>query len=365
MYSWQHGAWPTFTWDRGQLLDRLAEAARRQGRLLGKMQNVLQPLSDEARLHTLSEDALRTSEIEGEMLDPVSVRSSIARRLGVSYAGTDRRDRQIEGLVDMLLDATQNWRQPLTFERLFAWHAALFPTGYSGLHKITVGAWRRDEAGPMQVVSGPIGQEKVHYEAPPAERVPEEMDRFLAWFNNSPEELDGILRSGIAHLWYVTIHPTEDGNGRMARAVADLALAQMEESPHRYYSMSSAISNRRKDYYAILETTQSSLNITAWLSWYLDCFVAAVDEAERTIGEVLAKQRFWQRLQGKALSERQTKVLNRLLEGFDGKITTKKWAALGKCSQPTAQRDINELIELGAMRMGEAGGRSTSYLLNL
>ncbi|MPZ09234.1 MAG: DUF4172 domain-containing protein [Kiloniellaceae bacterium] len=366
MYIWQHDNWPNFTWDRARLLDHLAEAARRQGQVLGQMRNVIRPLSDEARLRTLSQDALRTSEIEGEHLDEDSVRSSIARRLGIPYAGASKDDRRIEGLVDMLIDATHNYDQPLTAERLFGWHVALFPTGYSGMHKITVAGWRLDKEGPMQVVSGALGREKVHYEAPPAERLPAEMDRFLAWFNAPPAGLDGILRSGIAHLYYVTIHPTDDGNGRMARAMADMALAQAEASPHRFYSMSSAIRNKRKAYYEILESTQSNdLEITDWLVWYLECFVAAIDEAEATIEQVLAKQRFWQNLQGKALSERQTKVLNRLLDGFEGKITTRKWAALGKCSQPTAQRDINELIELGALRPSEAGGRSTAYLLNL
>jgi len=366
LYIWQHDKWPNFTWDRARLLDHLAEAARRQGRLLGQMKNVIRPLAEEARLRTLSQEALRTSEIEGEHLNEESVRSSIARRLGIPYAGTSEEDRQIEGLVDMLIDATHNYDQPLTAERLFGWHAALFSTGYSGMRKITVAGWRLDEEGPMQVVSGALGHERVHYEAPPAARLPVEIDHFLTWYNAPPAGLDGLLRSGVAHLYYVTIHPTEDGNGRMARAVADMALAQAEASPHRFYSMSSAIRHRRKAYYEILERTQSNdLEITDWLIWYLGCFISAIDEAEAAIEQVLTRQRFWQNLQGKPLSERQTRVLNRLLEGFEGRITTRKWAALGKCSHPTAQRDINALIELGALKPGEAGGRSTAYLLNL
>jgi Fic family protein len=272
-------------------------------------------------------------------------------------------DRDVEGVVEMMLDATTNYSQPLTSDRLFDWHAALFPTGRSGLRKITVGNWRDDRGGPMQVVSGPIGRQKMHYEAPPAARVPEDIDRFLSWFE-APGNIDPLLIAGLSHLWFVTIHPFDDGNGRIARAIADMALARSERSTQRFYSMSAQIRRERKDYYTQLERTQKgTLDVTPWQEWFLSCLRRAIESSQDTLSAVLEKARFWERFAQQSLNARQVKVLNRLLDGFEGKLTTSKYAKLTNCSQDTAYRDILELLEHGALRKDPGGGRSTSYSL--
>ena len=319
-------------------------------------------LRAEAVLQSLTEEVLKTSEIEGEKLDRSQVRSSIARRLGLDIGGLTRADRSVEGIVEMMLDATQKFDSALTVDRLFGWHASLFPTGRSGMNKIRVGKWRDDCSGPMQVISGPIGKSKIHYQAPEASLLNQEMKAFLEWFN-SKKRLDAVLKAAIAHLWFVTIHPFEDGNGRIARAVADMALARSEKSPQRFYSMSAQISLERKDYYRILETTQKgNLDITEWLEWFLDCLGRAFEGAEAILVSVLKKTRFWEAHNEEDFNARQRKVLNRLLDGFDGKLTSSKWATLAKCSQDTAHRDIDDLVKRKIfLRTG--GGRSTSYSL--
>jgi Fic family protein len=363
VYIWEHENWPELTWDTGQLATLLGEASREQGRLLGRMQDLGFDLRREAQLNTLTEDVVRSSEIEGEKLDSNQVRSSIARRLGMDVGGLLPADREVEGVVEMMLDATTNYSQPLTSDRLFDWHAALFPTGRSGLRKITVGNWRDDRGGPMQVVSGPIGRQKVHYEAPPAARVTEDMDRFLTWFE-APGNIDPLLIAGLSHLWFVTIHPFDDGNGRIARAIADMALARSEHSTQRFYSMSAQIRRERKDYYTKLERTQKgALDVTPWQEWFLSCLRRAIESSQDTLSGVLEKARFWERFAQQSLNARQVKALNRLLDGFEGKLTTSKYAKLTNCSQDTAYRDILELLEHGALRKDSGGGRSTSYSL--
>jgi Fic family protein len=306
---------------------------------------------------------LKSSEIEGEKLDRDQVRSSIARRLGIDIGGLTPADRDVEGVVEMMLDATQRYDEPLTGRRLFAWHAALFPTGRSGMAKIRVGAWRDDKTGPMQVVSGAIGKERVHYEAPAAERLRDEMRKFLDWFENE-KSTDPVLKAGVAHLWFVTIHPFDDGNGRIARAIADMALARCERSPQRFYSMSAQIRQERKAYYEILEATQKGeLDITPWLEWFLDCLGRAFERAETILGAVLKKARFWEKYAATIFNDRQRSVVNRLLNGFEGKLTSSKWAKLAKCSHDTALRDIEDLVEKRVLKKDAAGGRSTSYSL--
>jgi Fic family protein len=355
--------WPGVRWDEGRIARRLAPVRHRQGRLIGRMEALGFPLRAEAVLATLTEDVLKSSEIEGEILDRDQVRSSIARRLGLDIGALTSADRNVEGVVEMMLDATQNFAEPLTDERLFAWHASLFPTGRSGMTKIIVGAWRDDASGPMQVVSGPIGKERVHYEAPAAKRLRKEMSAFLKWFD-AVSTLDPVLKAALAHLWFVTIHPFNDGNGRIARAIADIALARSEQSPQRFYSMSAQIRAERKAYYDILEATQrGDLDVTAWLEWFLACLDRAIEGAERTLSNVLRKARFWEAAKDQALNERQRAMINRLLEGFEGKLTSSKWAALTKSSQDTALRDITDLIERGILRRDPGGGRSTSYSL--
>jgi len=356
-------SWPRFKWSSQDLSEQLASVRHRQGRLLGRMEALGFELRAEAVLQTLTEDVLKSSEIEGEILDKEQVRSSIARRLGMDIGALAPVDREVEGVVEMMLDATQNYQAPLTDERLFAWHAALFPTGRSGMTKIIVGAWRDEASGPMQVVSGPIGREKVHYEAPAAARLDGEMAGFIEWFNGAAP-LDPVLKAALAHLWFVTIHPFEDGNGRIARAIADMILARSEGSPQRFYSMSAQIRLERKDYYAILERTQKGdLDITGWLQWFLGCLDRAFDGAEEILANVLRKTRFWEAMAGRPLNERQRKVINRLLDGFEGKLTSSKWATLTKTSPDTALRDINDLVARGVLAKDEGGGRSTSYSL--
>lgn len=362
-YIHQLKDWPKFRWNHEPLAQQLAAVRHRQGRLIGRMEALGFTLRAEAMLQSLTEEVLKSSEIEGEVLDKDQVRSSIARRLGMDIGAIAPADRHVEGVVEMMLDATQKYSAPLTPQRLCDWHAALFPTGRSGMRRITVGAWRQTNADPMQVVSGPVGREHVHYEAPPAEKLDHEMHEFLAWFNGE-EPIDGVLKAAIAHLWYVTIHPFEDGNGRIARAIADMVLARSENSPQRFYSMSAQIRLERKAYYDVLETTQKGgLDITQWLEWFLGCLSRAFDGAETILGSVLKKARFWEMRGGEQFNERQKKVLNRLLDGFEGKLTSSKWAALGKCSQDTASRDIDDLVKRGILVKDAAGGRSTSYSL--
>ncbi len=320
-------------------------------------------LQQEAVLQTLTADVLKSSEIEGEKLDAEQVRSSIARRLGIDIGGLKPADRHVEGVVEMMLDATRRYDQPLTEERLFAWHASLFPTGRSGMTKVRAGDWRDDRTGPMQVVSGPMGKENVHFEAPKADRLHHEMKTFLASFE-SDTGIDPVLKAGLAHLWFVTIHPFDDGNGRIARAIADLALGRSEHSPQRFYSMSAQIRHERKAYYDILEQTQNgTMDLTPWMDWFLGCLGRAIDGAQTALSAVLAKGRFWERVQRITLNDRQRLVLHRLLEGFEGKLTTSKYAKLARCSQDTALRDILPLLEQGVLVRNPEGGRSTSYSL--
>jgi Fic family protein len=355
--------WPNFRWDKGALVQRLAPVRYRQGRLIGRMEALGFDLRAEAVLATLTEDVLASSEIEGEILDKEQVRSSIARRLGMDIGGLAPADRNVEGVVEMMLDATQEFATPLTHERLFAWHAALFPTGRSGMTKIIVGAWRDDRAGPMQVISGPIGRERVHYEAPKASRLESEMAAFLKWFGEDTAH-DPVLKAALAHLRFVTIHPFDDGNGRIARAIADMALARSEQSPQRFYSMSAQIRLERDAYYEVLEATQKGdLDITAWLVWFLDCLDRAIEGAERTLASVLRKARFWESIRDQPLNERQRNMINRLLNGFEGRLTSSKWAAITRSSQDTALRDITDLVQRGILVRDPGGGRSTSYAL--
>ena len=321
-------------------------------------------LRDQAALAALTEDAVKTSEIEGLRLDVAQVRSSLARRLGLETGGMPAADRETEGVVDMLLDATRNWDQPLTAERLFGWQAALFPGARSGLRRVRIGAWRDDSAGPMQVVSGPIGKERIHFEAPEAKRLDAEMAAFLDWFSRLPPDSEGVLDAALVHLWFVTIHPFDDGNGRIARAIADMTLARAEGSRQRYYSMSAQIRRERAAYYEILERTQrATLDVTEWMLWFLGCLERSIDGAETTIGAVLRKARFWESVREEVFNDRQRRMLNRLLDGFKGKLTSSKWAKIAKCSQDTALRDLNDLVERGVLVRGDAGGRSTSYEL--
>jgi Fic family protein len=317
----------------------------------------------EAVLKTLTEDVLKSSEIEGERLDRDQVRSSIARRLGMDIGGLKPVDRNVEGVVEMMLDATRRYEDPLSAERLFAWHSSLFPTGRRGMNRIRVGAWRDDSKGPMQVISGPMGKERIHFEAPVAGKIDSEVSRFLDWFNGSSEN-DWVLKAGLAHLWFVTIHPFDDGNGRIARAIADMALARSERSSQRFYSMSAQIRQEGAAYYEILEQTQKgSLDITPWMDWFLGCLGRAIEDAQATLGTVLSKARFWEAVGDFPINERQRLVLNRLLDGFEGKLTTSKWAKLAKCSHDTALRDIAALVERGILVRNPEGGRSTSYAL--
>ena len=331
---------------------------------MGHMEALGFPIQQEAVWQTLTTDVLKTSEIEGEKLDAEQVRSSLARRLGIDIGALKPADRDVEGIVEMSLDATRHYNQPLTAERLFAWHASLFPIGRSGMTKIKTGSWRDDSTGPMQVVSGPIGKERIHFEAPGADRLPSEMQRFLDWFENN-DGTDAVLKAGLAHLWFVTVHPFDDGNGRIARAITDMALARSENSPQRFYSMSAQIRQERNAYYSILEETQKqeTMDITPWMGWFLGCLGRAIDGAQITLSAVLAKARFWERMQGIPLNDRQRLVLNRLLDGFEGVLTTSKYAKLAKCSQDTALRDILPLVEHGVLLRNPGGGRSTSYTL--
>jgi Fic family protein len=363
MYIHELDAWPKFHWRAETIAAPLASVRDRQSRLLRHMEALGFTLQQEAVLQTLTADVLKSSEIEGEKLDAGQVRSSIARRLGMDIGALKPADRNVEGIVEMMLDATRHYDQPLTAERLFAWHASLFPTGRSGMSVIKVGGWRDDKTGPMQVVSGPMGKEHVHFEAPKAALFDREMGSFLEWFEGD-KPIDQVLAAGLGHLWFVTIHPFDDGNGRIARAIADMALARSEHSPQRFYSMSAQIRQERNEYYDILERTQKgTMDVTPWMEWFLGCLGRAIDGAQVTLGTVLEKARFWDRIKNVQLNDRQRAVVNRLLDGFEGKLTTSKYAALAKCSQDTAHRDILALIADGVLVRNQEGGRSTSYSL--
>ena len=362
-YLWQRPDWPQWRFDAAALANPLAQVHRAQGYLAGRMAELGLAQRDQATLQALTQEVVTTSAIEGEALNQDAVRSSIARRLGVDIGALAPADRHVDGVVDMVLDATQHHAQPLTAERLFGWHAAPFPTGYSGRVRIQVGAWRNDAAGPMQVVSGPVGREKVHFQAPPAAALPAETAVFLQWFNATPVG-DALIHAGLAHLWLVTLHPFDDGNGRVSRAVGDMALARAEGSAQRFYSFSAQIQRERKQYYDQLETTQRGmLDVTPWLNWFLACLLRAVQGADGLLSGVLNKAQFWQRWAGTPMNERQTRVLNLVLDGMESKLTNAKWATLGKCSADTALRDINDLLARGVLSKLEGGGRSTGYVL--
>ncbi len=355
--------WPAFRWNHDRLAAPLAAARHLQGRLIGRMETFGFNVKEEAVLRTLTADVLKSSEIEGETLDADQVRSSVARRLGIDIGGLKPADRHVEGIVEMMLDATQHYDQPLTTERLFGWHAALFPTGRSAAHRISVGAWREDRTAPMQVVSGPVGRERVHFEAPAAARLDEEMQRFLDWFNGEPAT-DLVLKAALAHLWLVTIHPFDDGNGRIARAIADMTLARSEGSSQRFYSMSAQIRDERGEYYGALERTQrGTMDVTSWMEWFLGCLTRAMEGTQAALSGAIAKARHWDTLRDVPLNERQRLVIAKLIDGFEGTLTTSKWAALTKSSQDTALRDIQQLVERGVLVRNPAGGRSTSYSL--
>ena len=355
--------WPKLKWDDAKLSHLLAEVRHRQGWLLGRMEGLGFRLRAEATLKTLTSEIIKSSAIEGERLDAEEVRSSVARRLGMDFGVTKTAGREVEGAVEMMLDATQRFAEPLTAERLFAWHAALFPTGRSGMNKIAVGAWRPASAGAMRVVSGPIGKEQVHFEAPAADRLEFEMTRFLDWFAQE-RGIDPVLKAGVAHFWFVTIHPFEDGNGRIGRAVMDMALARAEGMAERFYSMSAQIESERQEYYLQLERRQrGKIDVTDWLVWFLECLDRAISGADETLSNVLRKAKIWERINEAPVNDRQRKVINRLLDGFEGKLTTSKYAKLAKCSTDTALRDIKVLLDRGVLIQDEGGGRNTGYHL--
>ncbi|HET6996701.1 MAG TPA: Fic family protein [Chitinophagaceae bacterium] len=363
-YIYELAKWPEFYWDQQTINQLLTTVRHHQGRLLGRMESLGFNLQNEASLQTLTLDVIKSSEIEGEILDRDQVRSSIAKRLGIDIGGLIQADRYIEGVVEMMLDATQNYDKPLTDERLFGWHAALFPMGRSGIHKIVVGRWRDNTKGdPMQVVSGPIGKEKIHYEAPNSDLLVKEMDVFCEWFNTELNT-DPVIKSAIAHLWFVTIHPFDDGNGRIARAIADMLLSRTDGTSHRFYSMSAQIRKERNSYYDILEQTQKgTLDITLWLEWFLRCLDRALTASDETLAMVIRKSRFWEKHATTLLNKRQVLLLNKLLDGFEGKLTSSKWAKIAKSSQDTALRDMQDLLEKKILIREASGGRSTSYIL--
>jgi Fic family protein len=363
LYIHQLEDWPNFTWDDEELLFSLGQVRNLQGKLMGKMLTLGFALQEEAVLETLTLDVLKSTEIEGEFLNPEQVRSSLARHLGMDISGLVPSDRNVDGVVEMMLDATQQYEKPLTTERLFDWHASLFPTGRSGMHKITVANWRTDETGPMQVVSGPMSRERIHFEAPAADRLAREMQTFLEWFNRE-EQMDPVIKSGIAHLWFVTIHPFDDGNGRIARAIADMQLSRADGSRQRFYSMSAQIRLLRKNYYDILENTQKgNLDITEWLLWYLKCVADACTSSDITLSRVLRKAKFWDEHRNTPINERQRSMINKLFDGFEGKLTSSKWAKMTKSSADTALRDMQDLVQKGMLSKNDAGGRSTNYEL--
>jgi Fic family protein len=364
IYIHQLKDWPQFFWEESLLSKQLAQIRHQQGRLLGRMEALGFNLQEEASLQTLTLDVLKSSEIEGELLDTEQIRSSIARKLGMDIAGLIPSERDVDGIVEMILDATQKYTATLTEDRLFGWHSSLFPTGRSGLYKIVVGAWRTNvKEDPMQVISGAMGKEKIHYQAPDAEILPDEMGAFIDWFN-SEINVDPVIKAAIAHLWFVTIHPFDDGNGRIARALADMQLTRSDASKQRFYSMSAQIRKERNTYYAMLEKTQkNSLNITTWLEWFLSCLGRALTASELSLAGILYKAKFWENHVNTMLNIRQKKMLNKLLDGFEGVLNSSKWAKINKCSSDTAVRDINDLIDKSILKKEEAGGRSTGYSL--
>ncbi len=364
-YIHQIDDWPKFQWKHESIANSLGVVRNRQGRLIGRMEAIGFPLRSEALLQTLTLDVIKSSEIEGEVLDPNQVRSSIARRLGMDIGGMVTSDRHVDGVVEMMLDATQNFDKPLTKERLLGWHACLFPTGHSGMRKIIVGDWRDSGRGPMQVVSGVAGRERVHFEAPDAARLDLEMKNFLYWFNG-PSEIDPVLKAGIAHLWFVTIHPFEDGNGRIARAITDMQLARTDGSAQRFYSMSVEIRKERNAYYEVLEKIQKNthMDITVWLEWFLACLDRALSLTEITLANVFRKAHFWELNRPELFNDRQRMMINKLFDGFEGALTSSKWGKVAKCSQDTALRDILELVQKGILIKNSAGGRSTNYLFS-
>ena len=360
-YIYQNKDWPNFRWDAARIQLPLGKVRNMQGRIMGKMESLGFELQNKAILDTLTLDVKRSAEIEGEFLDPKQIRSSIARRLGIELAGSIPSDRNVDGMVDMLIDATQNCFDSLTPERLFVWHAALFPSSRSSMRKITVAGWRKGTTGPMQVVSGAIGNERVHFEAPDHAIVPGEMDKFMDWYNKE-EKLDPVIKAAIAHLWFVTVHPFDDGNGRIARALTDMLLARSDKSSLRFYSMSSQIRIERKEYYSVLESSQrGSLEITNWILWFLECLTNSISSSESLLTSVLRKAEFWKNHSSTILNERQRLMLNMLLDGFEGKLTSSKWAKITKCSTDSALRDIQDLINKEILRKEEAGGRSSNY----
>ena len=362
-YIYQQKNWPNFYWNNETIIPLISQVRHLQGKMIGKMESLGFELRNEAILETLTLDVIKTSEIEGQILNPEQVRSSIARHLGMDISGLVPSDRHIDGVVEMMIDATRYFNKPLTAKRLFNWHAALFPTGRSGMHKIIVGKWRNDSTGPMQVVSGVMGKEKVHYQAPDAKEIKHEVDSFLKWFNNNDQQ-DLVTKAGLAHLWFVTLHPFEDGNGRIARAITDMVLAQSDGISQRFYSMSAQIRVERKEYYDILEKTQKgSLDVTEWLKWFLTCLKNALTSSEKILANVLDKHQFWNKYATQIFNDRQILLLNKLLDGFTGKLTSSKWAKIAKCSADTALRDINDLINKKILLKESAGGRSTNYEL--
>lgn len=363
IYIHQQNEWPTFSWDNEQILLSLGTVRNMQGKIMGRMESLGFDLRKEAELDTLTQDVLKSTEIEGELLNPDQVRSSIAKRLGLEISGSVVSDRNVDGMVDMMMDAMQHFDKPLTTDRLFNWHSALFPAGRSGMYKITVADWRNDSTGPMQVVSGAMGKEKVHYQAPDSTLIESEMVRFIDWFNNE-NNIDLVLKAAIAHLWFVTIHPFEDGNGRITRTLTDMLLARSDGNSQRFYSMSAQIRKERKQYYEILESTQKgNLDITNWLLWFLNCLMNALLSTESILSKVLFKAEFWNKHSKFILNERQRLLLNKLIDGLDGKLTSSKWAKIAKCSSDTALRDIQDLIDKDILRKEDAGGRSTNYEL--
>jgi Fic family protein len=364
-YIHERSQWPSFTWDDTSLALTLADVRYQQGRLMGKLEGLGFRLREEASLSTLTLDVVKTSEIEGERLPMDQVRSSIAMKLGLHVAGMVKADRHVEGVVEMMLNATQQCQKPLTKQRLFSWHGALFPTGFSGMHKIDAGRWRDTSGDPMQVVSGAMGKERVHFEAPGGAVLEKEMKHFIEWFNRSGG-IDPVLKAAVAHLWFVTIHPFDDGNGRVARAIADMQLSRADGSSQRFYSMSAQIQKERSTYYSVLEKTQrGDLDITLWMTWFVQCLGRAIAASAQNLQGVLNKARFWEDHQQTALNERQRKMLNKLMDGFEGKLTTSKWAKMGRCSSDTALRDIQDLATKKILTMEKGGGRSTSYRLNI
>src|SRR5690606_28330069 len=361
IYIHQLKSWPNFHWNEQDFISLLSEVRNLQGKLLGKVELLGFELKDEANLETLIQDVVQSSEIEGEILNPEQVRSSIATRLGLENSGLDHNDRHIDGIVEMMLDATHNNNKTLNDERLFGWHAALFTTGRSGMYKIEVGKWR---LGDMQVVSGGMNRETVHYEAPKAELLESEMIRFMNWFNTQ-SDLDPILKAAMAHLWFITIHPFDDGNGRIARAITDMQLSKADGVNQRFYSMSAQINNQKKSYYNILEQTQKDdLEITKWIVWFLDCLKKAIISSNSIVDKVVRKHQFWMKNSLQISNDRQREMLNKLMENFDGNLTTSKWAKITKVSQDTALRDITDLVNKGILRKENSGGRRTHYKLN-